>query len=184
MRTDGPSEPVGPHPHSRREAEHLRQRLIGTYMPAAIPLSRSDGEPFYLRELIGDWIAYYFYPGASTTQSGPESTAADRAQHQAFLRQHHALEANSVRPVGISSQTPNEQLGTIRDNAISHTMLCDPTLALAASLHLPTFESRPNRHYRRLTLLVHLGTVAWCFYPIDRPQANPAQIISWLQLNS
>jgi peroxiredoxin len=151
-------------------------------MPAAIPLSRFDGEPFYLRELIGDWIAYYFYPGASA-QSGSEGAAADRAQHQAFLRQHHALEVNGVRPVGISSQAPSEQLGTIRDNAISHTMLCDPTLALAASLRLPTFDSGHKRHYRRVTLLVHAGTVEWCFYPIDRPQANPGQIVSWLKLN-
>jgi peroxiredoxin len=150
-------------------------------MPA-VPLSRFDGDAFYLRELIADWIAYYLYPGTSI-KSGPEGAAADRDQHQAFLKQHHTLEANDVRPVGISSQDPIEQLATIRDNSISHSMLCDPTLALAASLRLPTFEGGRKRYYRRLTLLVHLGTIAWCFYPVDRPQANPDQILSWLQLN-
>jgi peroxiredoxin len=169
------------HPPSPREAEQLRQRLIGSYMPA-VPLSRFDGEAFYLRELSEDWIAYYIYPGASIP-SGPEGAAADRAQHQAFLRQHQTLETNGVRPVGISSQNPKEQLATILDNAINHSMLCDPPLALAASLGLPTFKTDQKRYYRRVTLLAHVGIIAWCFYPVDRPQANPDQVLSWLQLN-
>ncbi len=177
MQSDTPEAP------SRPDTERVRRRLTDSYMPA-VALWRFDREVFYPREISGEWIAYYFYPGMGDESTGPEGAEADRYEHQAFRDHHTTLQAAGVRPVGISSQTTEEQHATIQANQISHTMLCDPDLTLAASsLNLPTFQVDETQRYRRLTLVTRAGLIKWCIYPVDRPDANPSQVLSWLKLN-
>ena len=88
----------------------------------------------------------------------------------------------SVRLVGVSSQSEQEQRQTMVDHRICHLMLIDPELALAEALGLPTFELAGRRWYRRVTVLIRGKTIEWA--SLATGAANtPTQVLTWLQLH-
>jgi peroxiredoxin len=89
----------------------------------------------------------------------------------------------SVRLVGISSQSEQEQRQTILDHRIDHLMLMDPDFALAGALRLPTFELAGQRWYRRVTLLIREGRAEWAFLAAAAA-STPDQALTWLQLHA
>jgi peroxiredoxin len=168
---------------SAKRPEDPARRLAGVRMPLA-GLQQVSGGDWSPGDGDAEWVAYYLYPGASTSpEDAREGPAADRAQHHAFSAERERLAVYGVRIAGVSSQTPQEQFDTITANRIDHVMLSDPDLALAHTLDLPTFEHDARSWYRRLTLLTHAGEIRWVFYPIENATANPRQVITWLQIN-
>ena len=59
-------------------------------------------------------------------------------------------------------------------------MLSDEGLEFTRALRLPTFEATGMTLNKRLTLILHEGTVGKVFYPVFPPDENAAQVIAWL----
>jgi peroxiredoxin len=163
------------------EIRHLHQ-LAGSPLPS-IRLRHIDGISVDLAHLPPGWAALYLYPGiAGVAVAGADAPAEDAAQHRAFCARKDRFSEMSVRLVGISSQSEQEQRQTIVDHRIGHLMLIDPEFALGEALRLPTFELAGRRWYRRVMLLTRDGTTEWAFFA-TRPATTPDQALTWLQLH-
>jgi peroxiredoxin len=94
------------------------------------------------------------------------------------LGEFGALDATLI---GISAQTPAEQLEFTEREQIPFPLLSDPGLRLAAALGLPTFEAAGTTLYRRLTLVAEDRRIVKAFYPVFPPDRDAAQVLGWLR---
>jgi peroxiredoxin len=94
----------------------------------------------------------------------------------------HAAEfaAHGVELIGLSAQSPDDQLEFAIRESIPYPLLSDRSLELAAALGLPTFDVAGMRLYRRLTLIARRGRVEKVFYPVFPPDRNAAEVLAWL----
>ena len=60
-------------------------------------------------------------------------------------------------------------------------VLSDASLELAGALGLPTFEVAGQVLLKRLTLVIRGDRIAHCIYPVFPPDADAAQVVSWLR---
>jgi peroxiredoxin len=165
-------------------AEEIRRlhQLAGSPMPS-IHLPDIAGNSVDLAHLSPGWAALYLYPGTTATPAtGADAPAEDVAQHRAFCARTDSFTEMSVRLVGVSSQSEQEQRQTMVDHRICHLMLIDTELALAEALGVPTFELAGRRWYRRVNVLIRGKTIEWA--SLATGAANtPAQVLTWLQLH-
>lgn len=97
------------------------------------------------------------------------------------FRDHVAdLAAYGASVVGISAQTPTDQLEFVRREHIPYPLLSDTGHELASGLGLPTFEVAGMRLYRRLTFIAREGLIEQVFYPVFPPQHNATEVLAWL----
>jgi peroxiredoxin len=162
----------------------LMDRLAGVRLPS-VALGGGWETPLNLGEFAHEQpVAIYVYPGCSSRVGDREDTAqADAVQHRAFRDHAPDFEGHGYRVLGISSQTKQAQRQTALANRISHTLLCDPDLKLAAELHLPTFTCHDGSWYQRLTLIVRRGRIVKAFFPVSSAARNAAQVIAWLTIH-
>jgi peroxiredoxin len=90
------------------------------------------------------------------------------------------LAAYGVSVIGLSAQSPEDQLEFATREQIPYPLLSDPTLEVAARLRLPTFAVAGMRLYRRLTFVARRGRVEKVFYPVFPPDRNAADVLTWL----
>jgi peroxiredoxin len=139
-------------------AEAARQRVV-VY---AYPRTGKPGEP-----LPDGWDGI---PGARGCT--PQSCA---------FRDHvEDLAAYGVTVIGLSAQSPADQLEFATREQIPYPLVSDPTLEVAARLRLPTFSVPGMRLYSRLTLVARRGRVEKVFYPVFPPDRNAADVLNWL----
>jgi len=84
--------------------------------------------------------------------------------------------------VGISAQSPAEQLEFAQREHIPFPLLSDSGLMLVDALRLPTFEVEGHTLFRRLTLIAEAGKIVKAFYPVFPPDRNASAVLSWLRL--
>ncbi len=82
--------------------------------------------------------------------------------------------------VGISTQSPEEQLEFAEREHIPFALLSDNDLRLAERLRLPTFTADGMTLYKRLTLVAEAGEITRVFYPVFPPDRNAEAVLSWL----
>ncbi|MEU5839997.1 peroxiredoxin [Streptomyces diacarni] len=101
------------------------------------------------------------------------------------FRDHHQdlVAAGATRVFGLSSQHTDYQREVVGRLHLPFQMLSDPTLGLARTLGLPTFESSGLVLYKRLTLIVRIGLIEQIFYPVSHPEEHADQVLTWLQEN-
>jgi peroxiredoxin len=129
-----------------------------------------------MRDLVFGGLTMYFFPGSPD----PKSLNADDREHSAYRQLCPALRSHGLSVLGISSQPLREQEDALLRNEVQHPLVLDPDLEFADALGLPTFLSGGHRYSERLTLLVLSGRVAHVFHPIDRPDRNPEQVLTWM----
>ncbi len=83
--------------------------------------------------------------------------------------------------VGVSAQSPAEQLEFAEREHIPFALLSDAGLRLASALRLPTFEAAGMTLYRRLTLVADDGLIARAFYPVFPPDRDATEVLAWLR---
>lgn len=169
---------VGPGP-----GELLRPAsLVGMAMPSA-GLRTVGGLPASLDQIVFGWVVYYFYPGIPEPGAlARRDSVEDAAEHRVYGKRQKEFSARGVRVVGISSQTPDEQLGTAFTNGVPPELLNDQELAIADMLGLPTFEHDGRRWYERLTLITFDRVIEHVFYPVERAARNADQALAWIRM--
>jgi peroxiredoxin len=101
-------------------------------------------------------------------------------QSCAFRDLHGEFAERGVRVVGLSAQSPEDQLEFAERVHLEFPLLSDPGLQLANSLGLPTFEAAGMTLYKRVTLVIRKGEIAKIFYPVFPPDQNAAEVLAWL----
>jgi peroxiredoxin len=98
------------------------------------------------------------------------------------FRDHDAeLGALGARVVGMSAQSPQDQLDFATREHLSFALVSDAQLQLAAALDLPTFEVAGLRLYKRITLIAREGVIVKVCYPVFPPDRNAAEVVAWLR---
>jgi peroxiredoxin len=101
------------------------------------------------------------------------------------FRDHHQdlVAAGASRVYGLSSQDTAYQREVAERLSLPFDMLSDPSLRLAGTLGLPTFEAGGLTLFKRLTLIIRDGAIEHTFYPVFPPNEHAQQVLGWLRDN-
>jgi len=101
-------------------------------------------------------------------------------QSCAFRDHVSELAAHDASVIGISAQSPAEQLEFAEREHIPYPLLSDSELRLAETLGLPTFEAAGMTLYRRLTFIARATRIQEVLYPVFPPERNASDVLAWL----
>ncbi len=173
-----------PVPEDDGAADHLP----GLSLPdLGLPSTDGGASPSLARLGEGLLVAYLYprtgvpgepLPGGWDDIPGARGCTPQSCAYRDALGEFGELGATVI---GISAQTPAEQLEFAEREQIPFPLLSDPGLRLAAALGLPTFEAAGMTLYRRLTLVAEDGRIAKAFYPVFPPDRDAAQVLGWLR---
>ncbi|HUB36034.1 MAG TPA: peroxiredoxin [Solirubrobacteraceae bacterium] len=163
-------------------ADHLR----GGAVPA-VSLTSTLGGRLDLARAARELLVAYVYPrtgrpGEPLPDGWDEIPGARGCTPQSCAFRDHVrdLAALGASVVGISAQSPADQLEFVEREHIPYPLLSDGDLRLAALMGLPTFEVAGMRLYRRLTFIAREGRIEKVFYPVFPPDRNAAEVLAWL----
>ncbi len=160
--------------------------LLGAELPR-LALSSTTGGELGLADTGPGLVVIYVYP--RTGRPGePLPTGWDQIpgargctpQSCAFRDHMQDLAAHGASVIGVSAQSPAEQLEFAQREHIPYPLLSDSALELAQALRLPTFEAAGMQLYRRLTFIARDLRIVKVFYPVFPPQQNASDVLSWL----
>jgi peroxiredoxin len=167
------------------EDDGAAAHLPGTAIPA-VPLPATDGSTIDLSVFPGRAVVFA-YPRTGTPGDLPGADwdaipgARGCTPEMCSVRDEHgAFEARGVAVLGLSAQTPKEQLEAARRLGLPYPLLSDETGALADALRLPTFEWRGRRLIKRLTLFLTDGRIEDVLYPVFPPDGAAAAALDRL----
>jgi peroxiredoxin len=167
-------------------ADHLQ----GLQVPRVVLTSTLGGE-LDLAEAASGLVVVYVYPrtgrpGEPLPQGWDAIPGARGCTPQSCAFRDHVLElaAFGASVIGISAQSPADQLEFAGREHIPYPLLSDGGLRLAEAIGLPTFEAAGMRLYRRLTFIARAGRVVKVFYPVFPPQQNASAVLHWLAQTS
>lgn len=160
--------------------------LEGMSVPS-IPLMSTRGEYVDIAARSGRTVVYC-YPRTGRPNEEPPTGwdaipgARGCTPQSCGFRDHYAeLRALGVDAVyGLSTQDTQYQAEAVQRLHLPFDLLSDEKLAFAGALRLPTFEAGGMTLIKRLTLIVHDGTIEHVFYPVFPPDANAPAVIHWL----
>jgi peroxiredoxin len=101
-------------------------------------------------------------------------------QSCAFRDLHGDFAERGVQVVGLSAQSPEDQLEFAERVHLPFPVLSDSRLDLAGELGLPTFDVAGMTLYKRVTLVIRDGAIAKVFYPVFPPDRNASDVLAWL----
>jgi peroxiredoxin len=160
--------------------------LLGTDVPGVVLASSLGGE-VDLAEAADGLLVVYVYPrtgrpGEPLPDGWDEIPGARGCTPQSCSFRDHVRElaAHGAAVMGVSAQSPGEQLEFAQREHIPYPLLSDTALQLGAALRLPTFETAGMRLYRRLTFIARGGRIVKVFYPVFPPQQNATDVLAWL----
>jgi peroxiredoxin len=183
MREDYRVQPTSlPAPIDDGAARHL----LGHAVPSQ-SLSSTQGGALDLGEATSRLTVVYVYPmtgvpGTPLPDGWDDIPGARGCTPQSCAFRDHVLElaAYGASVLGLSAQHHEEQREFAQREHIPYPLLSDPTLELAGSLRLPTFETEGRRFYRRLTFIAREQRIAKVFYPVFPAHLNASDVLSWL----
>ncbi len=160
--------------------------LAGLRLPA-VQLTATSGERVDLAAAAGR-TAVYCYPRTGRPDqallTGWNDIPGARGctpQSCAFRDHYDELCNLGIGAVfGLSTQDSAYQREVVERLRLPFALLSDEKLAFANALKLPTFEVDGLTLIKRLTLIIHAGTIEHVFYPVFPPDANAPDVIHWL----
>jgi peroxiredoxin len=161
--------------------------LEGRRLPD-LELPATSGGNFRLADLGADGTAVLFIYPRTGKPGEPLPPGWDlipgargcTPQSCAFRDLHGEFEEQGVRVVGLSAQSPEDQLEFAERVHLPFPVLSDQELRLAEALGLPTFEVAGMRLYKRVTLVIREGAIAKVFYPVFPPDRNASEVLAYL----
>jgi peroxiredoxin len=102
-------------------------------------------------------------------------------QSCAFRDLHSDFAHLGAMVIGLSAQSPADQLEFSERVHLPFPLLSDERLELAGALRLPTFETAGMKLYARVTLVIRAGEIVKVFYPVFPPNRNAAEVLVWLE---
>jgi peroxiredoxin len=190
-----------------RSCDDLAMCVDFTSLPPDLPVPEDDGAADHLPELtvpslampstaggttdlaelaVGRLVAYVYprtgTPGQPSPAGWDDIPGARGCTPQSCAYRDSLAEFGRLgyAVVGISAQSPVEQLEFSEREHIPFPLLSDSDLRLRAALGLPTFTATGMTLYRRLTLVAEKGTIVKAFYPVFPPDRDAAEVLSWL----
>lgn len=159
--------------------------LAGMVLPE-VALPATSGELVTLARLTGTTVVYIYPRTGRPDQEIPAGWneipgARGCTPQSCAFRDHYAeLRALGAAVFGLSTQTTDYQAEAVERLHLPFALLSDAELAFARALRLPTFVVEGMTLIRRLTLIVRDGRIAHVMYPVFPPDANAAEVVSWL----
>ncbi|MGH3478760.1 MAG: redoxin domain-containing protein [Nocardioidaceae bacterium] len=164
-----------------------RLDLAGAELPD-LTLPATSGGDIHLRRLDELTVLYAYpmtgRPGVDLPAGWDSIPGARGCTAEACgFRDHHAeLRSVGVGTVfGLSSQDTDYQREMTARLGLPFPVLSDPSLQVARSLGLPTFEADGMELYVRLTLLIRRARVVHWFHPVNAPSDHAAQLVEWIR---
>jgi peroxiredoxin len=178
-----------------------------TVLPSGLPVPEDDGAADHLPGLevprlrlpstqgeldlallAEELLVLYVYPrtgrpGLAPPREWDETPGARGCTPQSCGYRDHGTELREpgARVAGLSAQPLEEQRELAQRLGLSHPVVADPELELAAALGLPTFEFEGRRLYKRLALVAEASRIVRVFYPVFPPDENAAEVVAWLE---
>jgi peroxiredoxin len=171
-----------PVPQDDGAASHLSGRRLPD-----VSLISTSGQPVHLSLRPGLTILYaYPLTGRPGVPLLPGWDAIPGARgctpESCSFRDHHAeIRRLGADVFGLSTQSTEYQREVKDRLHLTFDLLSDETLSFSDALTLPTFTVESLRLLRRLTLVIHEGTIERVFYPIFPPDKHPAEVVAYLQ---
>jgi peroxiredoxin len=171
-----------PEPEDDGACDHL----TGMTIPSVL-LPSSQGE-VNLAELAAALVLYVYprtgKPGVEPLPGWDATPGARGCTPQSCGFRDYAAElaALGARVVGLSAQSPGDQLEFAARERIPYPVVSDERLVLADRLRLPTFQIAGLTLYKRVALIARGGVIAKVFYPVFPPDRNAADVVAWLSL--
>jgi peroxiredoxin len=163
--------------------------LVGARLPSLALASTRGGKVDLAEAALGLLVVYAYprsgRPGEPLPEGWDEIPGARGCTAQSCAFRDHArdLAVSGASIIGLSAQSPAEQLEFSRREHIPYPLLSDPALELAAALRLPSFEAAGMRLYCRLTFIARARRLVKVFYPVFPPQRNAADVLAWLSVS-
>lgn len=174
-----------PIPEDDGAAAHLLERVI-----PRVRLRSTEGREVDLAELATRPLVLYVYPSMGRPGEDPlpgwDATPGARGctpQTCAFRDHNEEFVELGYFVAGLSGQPLEEQKEASRRLRLSFPLFSDPSLELAGTFGLPTFEVGGMTFYKRLTLVAREGRVVKVFYPVFPPDENAAEVLTWLRVD-
>jgi peroxiredoxin len=160
--------------------------LHGATVPSVV-LPSTLGGLLDLHDASRDLLVVYVYPrtgrpGEPLPAGWDEIPGARGCTPQSCAFRDHVsdLAAHGASVIGVSAQSPAEQLEFAQREHIPYPLLSDSELRLAETLGLPTFEVAGMTLYRRLTFIARAARIQKVFYPVFPPESNASDVLAWL----
>jgi peroxiredoxin len=161
--------------------------LTGLRLPALALLS-TGGRQVDLSELAGRTVVYCYPRTGRPDREVPTGwnqipgARGCTPQSCAFRDHYQGLRDLGVGAVfGLSTQDSAYQREAAERLHLPFEILSDERLEFARALKLPTFAVEGMTLIKRLTLIIRDGAIEKVFYPVFPPDANAAEVASWLR---
>ena len=159
--------------------------LTGMPLPAVL-LTSTAGHLVDLASFGGRTVVYG-YPRTGRPEQEPPvgwnaipGARGCTPQSCGFRDHFQDLQRLGARVFGLSTQDTDYQREVVERLHLPFELLSDAELTFARLLRLPTFEVEGMRLIKRLTLIIADGRIEKVFYPVFPPNANAAEVITWL----
>jgi peroxiredoxin len=165
------------------------QHLLGSPVPR-LRLEATTGDRLDLAELADGRSVIFIYPRTGVPGVEPPTgwdlipgARGCTPQSCAYRDDHAAFREHGAQVFGLSAQTGIDQREFAAREHIPFPLLSDPGIELGSMLDLPTFVVDGAVLYRRVTLIVESGTIAYVRYPVFPPDSDARATLSWLEAN-
>ena len=92
------------------------------------------------------------------------------------------INLNAV-PIGISTQTVDDNKEMTTRLGVPYDVLCDQKLELSKALNLPIFTINKKNYLQRITLIIEKNIIKKVFYPIYSLDKHIEEVKQWLLEN-
>ena len=155
-----------------------------------ISLPNQDGNLLNLHRLDTFRMVLYFYPMTGRPDRPlPENwnniPGAKGCTIETCLfrdKYDEIINLNAV-PIGISSQSVDDNKEMTRRLKVPYDVLRDEKLELSNELNIPTFLVDSKIFLRRITLIVEKKIIKKVFYPVNDINKHIEEVLKWLKQN-
>ena len=155
-----------------------------------ISLPNQDGNLLNLHRLDTFRMVLYFYPMTGR----PDRPLPDNwnnipgakgctIQNCSFRDKYDEIITLNAVPIGISSQSVNDNKEMTSRLRIPYDVLSDDKLELSNALNIPTFSVNSKFFLKRITLIVEKKIIKKVFYPINDINKHIEEVLKWLKEN-
>jgi peroxiredoxin len=155
-------------------------------MPST-PLAATDGTTVNLASLRGPAVVCFYprkgKPGVPNSDGWDLIPGARGCTPQACSFRDHFAELKTLgvdHLFGLSTEDMAYQREAAERLHRPFPIIADKGLRFTRALRLPAFETSGITLLKRLTLVVHQGTIEPVFYPEFPPDQNAMEVVAWL----
>ena len=171
------------------EDESDVKHLINKSIPN-IFLPNQDGNLLHLYRLDTFRMVLYFFPMTGRPDRPlPENwnnipgVKGCTIQTCLFRDNYDEIISLNTVPIGISTQSVEDNKEMTRRLAIPFDVLSDEKLELKTALNLPIFSVNGKNYLKRFTFIIEKNIIKKVFYPIYSSDKHIGDVLKWLQEN-